>query len=219
MAEAVSAAKKATSKSSKFALPHRTNSAAERAKKAAAALAAGGGSGPMMNEADFQESAALQRAGQAPGGEDGELLYASNKEGRLKKQRKRMGGGYIVEDMKSKLGAHSQELKLMMEGTVEPQLLSQLFHREFKTQLSALSTLQAQLARQTISPKVLASSFDLLLRYIVLKIWESNTQAHAKGIELLHAMLAGASAAEYSMSDAEAQIVLPSWVRAHRKCR
>ena len=32
MAEAVSAAKKATSKSAKFALPHRTNSAAERAK-------------------------------------------------------------------------------------------------------------------------------------------------------------------------------------------
>jgi cytoskeleton-associated protein 5 len=136
----------------------------------------------------------------------GALLRPSNKTARENKAKR----GYILEDMKLKLNEHTTALMQQMEGVVAPALLKQLFNRrEFKTQIAAMDELRRRLSDY---PAELISSLDLVLKYVVLKIWESNAQLHSKSIELLNGVLAQLAAADYSLTAHEAGIVLPQWI-------
>jgi cytoskeleton-associated protein 5 len=136
------------------------------------------------------------------------LLRLSNKELRQKRESKKKGG-WIMDDMKLRLAEYREDLKRVLVEICDRALLEELFHRDFKAQIAACAQLRERLGEY---PQELVSSVDLLFKFVVLKIWETNSQSHAETIELMNSMLDQLAASDYCMTDYEASVIMPHWV-------
>lgn len=136
------------------------------------------------------------------------LLRLSNKELRQKRETKKKGG-WIMDDMKLRLVEYREDLKRALVEICDKAFLEELFHRDFKVQIGACEHLRGRLGDHQ---EELVSSIDLLFKFVVLKIWETNSQSHAETIELMHSVLDQLAGNDYWMTDYEASVIMPHWV-------
>lgn len=139
---------------------------------------------------------------------NGKLLRLSNKELRQKRETKKKGG-WIMDDMKLRLAEYREDLKRALVEICDNGWLEELFHRDFKVQIAACVQLRDRLGEHQ---EELVSSIDLLFKFVVLKIWETNSQSHAETIELMHSVLDQLATHDYWMTDYEASVIMPHWV-------
>ena len=114
-----------------------------------------------------------------------------------------------MDDMKVRLAAYREDLKRVLVDICDNVLVEELFHRDFKVQIAACAHLRERLGEYQ---EELVSSVDLVFKFVVLKIWETNSQSHAETIELMHTMLDQLAANDYWMTDYEASVIMPHWV-------
>ena len=103
---------------------------------------------------------------------------------------------------------HIDQLKDQLLNCVSFSLHKKLFHEDFKQQLSAISTLTQCISNpQYLEPTV--GCCDLLLRWVTLKFFDTNTTVNIKCLELLHVLFQTLTSVEYRMNDYEAGAFLP----------
>lgn len=103
---------------------------------------------------------------------------------------------------------HIDQLKDQLLNCVSFSLHKKLFHEDFKQQLSAISTLTQCISDpQYLEPTV--GCCDLLLRWVTLKFFDTNTTVNIKCLELLHVLFQTLTSVEYRMNDYEAGAFLP----------
>lgn len=163
--------------------------------------------GPTADEIETAEAEAQSVAEMSVGGPK-VLLKGSNKELRQKRETKKKGG-WIMDDMKMMLPEYQVELKRQLAEICDKSLLEDLFHRDFKVQIAACVQLREAMGGYQAE---VASSVDLLSKYAIIKIWETNSQMHAEMIDFMGAMLDQLTANDYWMTDYEASVIMPHWV-------
>ena len=91
-------------------------------------------------------------------------------------------------------------------------LHSQLFHDNFKHHLTALATL-TKLVTVEEHKEAVVGCLDLLLRWVTLRFFDTNTTVNLKCLEFLHALFETLVERGYRMSDYEAGAFLPYLVQ------
>ena len=101
---------------------------------------------------------------------------------------------------------HIDQLKDQMLTCVNLSLHKKLFHEDFKQQLNAVSILN-----QSITKDVQATlgCTDLLLRWVTLKFFDTNTTVNMKCLELLQNLFQFLTSSSYKLTDYEAGAFLP----------
>lgn len=102
-----------------------------------------------------------------------------------------------------------EQLKIQFEPCVNRTLLGQLFHDDFKHQITALTTLIKacdELSDATVS------NLDLILKWLTLRFFETNPTVILKAIEYMQTLFTMLAKRTYMLSDSEAQAFIPYFI-------
>ena len=101
---------------------------------------------------------------------------------------------------------HIDQLKDQLLTCVSLPVHKKLFHEDFKQQLQAVSTLTAAV---TDDINTAISCSDLLLRWITLRFFDTNTTVNMKCLEFVQHLFVSMTTVSYRMSDYEAGSFVP----------
>ena len=101
---------------------------------------------------------------------------------------------------------HIDQLKDQMLTCVSLPVHKKLFHEDFKQQLQAVSTLTGAV---TDDINTAISCSDLLLRWITLRFFDTNTTVNMKCLEFVQHLFVSMTTVSYRMSDYEAGSFVP----------
>ncbi|XP_064399412.1 cytoskeleton-associated protein 5-like isoform X3 [Halichondria panicea] len=105
---------------------------------------------------------------------------------------------------------HIDQLKEQLAPCVSTDLHASLFHDDFKKHLAALATLTKCVSGAAPHKEAATGCSDLLLRWITLRFFDTNTTVNMKCLEFLSALFKMLlTVDEYRMSDYEANAFLP----------
>lgn len=108
---------------------------------------------------------------------------------------------------------HMDQLKEQLQPCVSPVLFAQLFHEDFKQHLVALTTLTQCVTGDAPHKDAAVGCLDLLLRWVTLRFFDTNTTVNMKALEFVHAMFDLLVQDNYRMSDYEANAFVPYLVQ------
>ena len=107
---------------------------------------------------------------------------------------------------------HIDQLKDQLTPCISRSLHAQLFHDNFKQHLAALTAL-TKTVKVTEHCEAVVSCLDLLLRWVTLRFFDTNTTVNMKCLEFLHVLFESLVEGGYRMSDYEATSFLPYLVQ------
>ncbi len=103
---------------------------------------------------------------------------------------------------------HIDQLKDQLLTCVNIAIHKKMFHDDFKQQLSAISVLTEFVGDPSNTP-VSISCCDLLLRWVTLKFFDTNTTVNMKCLDFLHILFKQLLNSDYCMTDYESGAFLP----------
>ena len=103
---------------------------------------------------------------------------------------------------------HIDQLKDQLVTCVNLAIHKKMFHDDFKQQLSAIAIL-TEFVSCPDNITVAVSCCDLLLRWVTLKFFDTNTTVNIKCLEFLHILFKQLLSIDYCMSDYECGAFLP----------
>ena len=103
---------------------------------------------------------------------------------------------------------HIDQLKDQLVTCVNLAIHKKMFHDDFKQQLSAIAILTEFISNPSNTP-ISISCCDLLLRWVTLKFFETNTTVNMKCLEFLHILFKQLLSCDYCMTDYECGAFLP----------
>ena len=103
---------------------------------------------------------------------------------------------------------HIDQLKDQMLTCVHLSVHKKIFHDDFKQQLSAIAILTDFISNPDHTP-IAIGCCDLLLRWVTLKFFDTNTTINLKCLEFLHVLFKQLLTIDYCLSDYESGAFLP----------
>ena len=103
---------------------------------------------------------------------------------------------------------HIDQLKDQLVTCVNLSVHKKMFHDDFKQQLSAIAILN-EFVSNPDNTTISISCCDLLLRWVTLKFFDTNTTVNMKCLEFLHTLFKQLLSRDYCMSDYECGAFLP----------
>eukprot|EP01119_Soliformovum_irregulare_P020081 TRINITY_DN6464_c0_g2_i3.p1 TRINITY_DN6464_c0_g2~~TRINITY_DN6464_c0_g2_i3.p1 ORF type:complete len:1712 (-),score=696.34 TRINITY_DN6464_c0_g2_i3:1217-6352(-) len=140
---------------------------------------------------------------------DGPLLLPNDKKSSREKRDKSIKWVFEAENRKELVDNFSD----MMQGCVDPALHAKLFHADFNNHIKAATELQDAITRGEFKEEFV-QSFDLWLKWVSLRLYETNLASLKKALEFLTTLVDVLASDEegYQMSDHEASLFLPHFV-------
>ncbi|XP_062513637.1 cytoskeleton-associated protein 5-like isoform X2 [Corticium candelabrum] len=135
--------------------------------------------------------------------DSGPPLVASNKE---KRHRDEVALKVLKWNFTAPRDECTDQLKDQLQPCCSKTLFTQLFHADFKQHLAALATLSECVGS---SPSEVVSTLDLILKWITLRFFDTNTTVLVKCLELLQTLFSFLSDSDYQLLDFEAACFLP----------
>jgi cytoskeleton-associated protein 5 len=135
--------------------------------------------------------------------DSGPPLIASNKEKRHKDE---MAMKVFKWNFSAPRDECTDQLKEQLQLCCSKTLFTQLFHADFKQHLAALSTLSECV---NSSSSELISNLDLILKWITLRFFDTNTTVLVKCLEFLQSTFSFLTDSDYQLQDFEASAFLP----------
>lgn len=99
-----------------------------------------------------------------------------------------------------------EQLRQQMEPTFNRTLMDQLFHADFKFHIKAMDTL---IKVCESDPDALVANLDLLLKWVTLRFFDTNTTVLMKALEFLQVTFAVLAARDYYLQEIEAFSFVP----------
>ncbi|XP_077995152.1 cytoskeleton-associated protein 5-like isoform X5 [Glandiceps talaboti] len=104
---------------------------------------------------------------------------------------------------------HIDQLKDQMQGSFSKTMVTSLFHADFKHHINAINTFIECVEN---NKEAVISNTDLLLRYMTLRFFDTNTTVILKCLEFLSTLFTMLAAQEYHLNEYEAYSFLPYFV-------
>ncbi|XP_070564717.1 cytoskeleton-associated protein 5-like isoform X2 [Ptychodera flava] len=104
---------------------------------------------------------------------------------------------------------HIDQLKDQMQGTFSKAIITSLFHSDFKNHINALNTLIECVDN---NKEAVISNSDLLLKYVSIRFFDTNTTVILKCLEFLSILFTMLAEEKFNLSELEANAFIPYFV-------
>uniref|UniRef100_A0A7M4F4X1 TOG domain-containing protein n=1 Tax=Crocodylus porosus TaxID=8502 RepID=A0A7M4F4X1_CROPO len=131
------------------------------------------------------------------------ILVPEGKEQRVKDERDRK---VLKWDFAAPSSEYVEQLKAQMGGCVSGCLQEEMFHSSFQHHIKALAIMVKHLEREK---DAVISCLDLILKWLTLRFFDSNTWILTKSLEYLGQLFALLSQEKYQLTENEAGAFLP----------
>ncbi|XP_059587243.1 cytoskeleton-associated protein 5-like [Alligator mississippiensis] len=131
------------------------------------------------------------------------ILVPKGKEQRVKDEQ---GHKVLRWDFKAPSSKYVEQLKAQMGSCVSSCLQEEMFHSSFQHHIKALAIMVKHLEREK---DAVISCLDLILKWLTLRFFDSNTWVLTKSLEYLRRLFALLSREKYQLTENEARAFLP----------